>query len=417
MPKHVRSAQRKTFPKIVSKVVASFEEHLHFGAFIRLQEELPMEQKVFFKNLDALRFVAFLFIFMGHALDTDSELVRSSNAYGWVKNYVYIFGQTGFSFAFVLSSYINTWVILEERQAARTFSPWRYYIRRALRIWPLYFLVLFIGFVVLPMAMKLLGEPYVEVGNPWYFILFVGNFFLIEHGWTHSPIISVLWSVSVEEQFYIFWPFLLILFRRNEKWLFALLLMLFAITTWHYFGTDVNLWFHTLFLLGDICIGAVFAFISFHRNWGFEQMRTMGQGMIVLIYVLFGMSLLFYHSLFDSQLLPGFLLLIIEKIFFGCILSFLIFEQNFCKNSFFKFGKLKALTYLGVISYGLFCFHEIGLLVGNRVLGMIGLEANVWAFLTVKPLVALAVIVPLSHASWHWFEKPILGLKRHFYAG
>lgn len=374
-----------------------------------------MEKKVYFKNLDALRFVAFLFIFLGHALDTDSEFIRSSYTYGWVKNYVYIFGQTGFSFAFVLSSYINTWVILEERQQAGSFKPWLYYIRRALRIWPLYFLVLFIGFVLLPLGMALMGEPYREVGNPWYFILFVGNFFLIEHGWTHSPIISVLWSVSVEEQFYIFWPFLLILFRRHEKWLFALMLLLFGITTWRYFGTDVNLWFHTLFLLADICLGAVFAFISFNQNWGFLRMKTISRGSILAVYALFWLSLIFYHGLFDSQLLPGFMQLIIEKLFYAVILSFFIFEQNFCNNSFFKFGNLKVLSYLGVMSYGLFCFHEIGLLAGNKLLHSFGLNENVWAFLGLKPLLAFVIILPFSYLSWNYFEKPILSLKRHFY--
>ncbi|MBL4586565.1 MAG: acyltransferase [Flavobacteriales bacterium] len=374
-----------------------------------------MKQKVFFKNLDALRFVAFLFIFLGHALDTDSDVIRNSDAYGWVKNYVYIFGKTGFSFAFVLSSYINTWVILEERQRAGTFKPWLYYIRRALRIWPLYFLVLFIGFVLLPLAMELMNEPYTEIGNPWYFIFFVGNFFLIENGWTHSPIISVLWSVSVEEQFYIFWPFLLIVFRKSEKWLFAILLALFSATTFYYYRTDVNLWFHTLFLLGDICLGAIFAFISFNRNWGFSTLKTLKRKTIISIYLLFVGSLLFYHSLFDSEVFPGALNLIIEKMFFAVILSFFIFEQNFCENSFFKFGKLKAISYLGVISYGLFCFHEIGLLIGNRVLSTFDLDNTVWAFLLLKPLIAFAVILPFSHLSWNYFEKPFLNLKRHFY--
>ena len=374
-----------------------------------------MGQKVFFKNLDALRFIAFLFIFLGHALDTDSEIIRESSAYGWVKNYVYIFGKTGFSFAFVLSSYINTWVILEERQHAGKFKPWLYYVRRALRIWPLYFLVLFIGFVLVPLGMELINEPYQEVGNPWYFILFVGNFFLIEHGWTHSPIISVLWSVSVEEQFYIFWPFLLIIFRKHEKWLFAILLIIFGITTWHYFGTDVNLWFHTLFLLGDIALGALFAFISFNRNWGFETLKNLKKGAILGIYALFIFSLLVYKPIFNNHVLPGYVSLIIEKMFYAVILSFLIFEQNFCDNSLFKFGKLKAITYLGVISYGLFCFHEIGLLIANRVLIYSDLNENVWAFLTLKPLIAFVVVAPFAALSWHYFEKPILGLKRHFY--
>ncbi|MBI1287423.1 MAG: acyltransferase family protein [Flavobacteriales bacterium] len=374
-----------------------------------------MGQKVFFKNLDALRFVAFLFIFLGHALDTDSDIIRQSAAYGWVKNYVYIFGKTGFSFAFVLSSYINTWVILEERQQAGHFKPWLYYVRRAIRIWPLYFLVLFIGFVLLPLFMQCMGEPYQEVGNPWYFILFVGNFYLIEHGWTHSPIISVLWSVSVEEQFYIFWPFLLILFRRSEKWLFALLLLIFGITTWHYYGTDVNLWFHTLFLLGDIALGVLFAFISFNRNWGFSSLQRLSRKAIIAIYTSFIFSLLFYHFLFDSDMLPGAINLIVEKLFYAVILSFFIFEQNFCENSFYKFGRLKTITYLGMISYGLFCFHEIGLLAGNRFLLHFGLEEKVWAFLILKPLVAFALIAPFAALSWHYFEKPLLGLKRYFY--
>lgn len=374
-----------------------------------------MEQKVFFKNLDALRFVAFLFIFLGHALDTDSELIRNSEVYSWVKNYIYIFGKTGFSFAFVLSSYINTWVILEERQHAGHFKPWLYYIRRAIRIWPLYFLVLFFGFAILPLIMELMNQPYQEVGNPWYFILFVGNFFLIEHGWTHSPIISVLWSVSVEEQFYIFWPFLLILFRKQEKWLFALLLVIFAITTVHYYGTDVNIWFHTLFLLGDIALGALFAFISFNRNWGFNWLQNLSRTSILSIYFLFLFSLLAYHHIFDNAWLPGALNLIIEKMFYAIVLSYFIFEQNFGKNSFFKFGKLKSITYLGVISYGLFCFHEIGLLIGNRVLAKAGLDSNIWAFLIAKPLIAFAIILPFSHLSWNYLEKPLLRLKRHFY--
>ena len=374
-----------------------------------------MGQKVFFKNLDALRFVAFLFIFLGHALDTDSNAIRNSDVYGWVKNYVYIFGKTGFSFAFVLSSYINTWVILEERQQAGNFKPWLYYVRRAIRIWPLYFLVLFIGFVILPFVMELMNQPYEEVGNPWYFILFVGNFFLIEHGWTHSPIISVLWSVSVEEQFYIFWPFLLIIFRKREKWLFALLLVVFAITTIHYFGTDVNLWFHTLFLLGDIALGALFAFISFHRNWGFDALKNLSRNTIFGIYAVFLFSLLFYNHIFNNQWLPGAANLIIEKLFYAVILSYFIFEQNFGENSFFKFGKLKSITYLGVISYGLFCFHEIGLLVGHHFLNQTHLQSNIWAFLVLKPTIAFAIILPMSHLSWNYFEKPILGLKRHFY--
>ncbi|MGB1317049.1 MAG: acyltransferase family protein, partial [Flavobacteriales bacterium] len=177
----------------------------------------------------------------------------------------------------------------------------------------------------------------------------------------------------------------------------------------------VNIWFHTLFLLGDIALGALFAFISFNKNWGYQTLERLSKTSILAIYAGFILSLLFYHNLFDNHLLAGWINLIIEKMFYAVILSFFIFEQNFCKNSFFKFGRLKTITYLGVISYGLFCFHEIGLLIGNRVLNHFNLSENVWAFLGLKPLIAFLVILPLSHLSWNYFEKPILRLKKRFY--
>jgi peptidoglycan/LPS O-acetylase OafA/YrhL len=275
--------------------------------------------------------------------------------------------------------------------------------------------VLLLGFVILPALMKWLGEPYEEIGNPWYFIFFVGNFHLINVGFPHSPIISVLWSVSVEEQFYIFWPFLMMLFRGVEKWLMALMILIFGFTTVYYFDTDVKLWFHTLFLLSDICIGAMFAFVSFKRGSWFGRLERLGRSVIFGVYTLFFCCLFFYRDIFQNEAWASAGFLIFEKLLFASILGFIIFEQNFSSNSIVKFGRLKAITYLGTISYGLFCLHEIGLLVGNRVLRWTGLEHDVTSFLVLKPLLAFAIILPIAHFSWHYFEKPFLRLKRYFY--
>ncbi len=386
------------------------------------------EKKRYFENLDALRFISFFFIFFGHALDTDSEILKQDEVYGWVKHYIYIFGKTGFSFAFVLSSYINTWVILEERSNSGKFRPLMYYMRRALRIWPLYFLTLFIGFALVPLVKAWLHEPFHETANPLYFIFFIGNFYLIEHGFTQSPIISVLWSVSVEEQFYIFWPFLLLIGRFRIKWLFPLLMVVFIVSTFYLYGARENnqyvLWYHTLFLLGDIAMGALFAFISFTTSdrasnpirGTFSLLQNLGKYQIALVYILFWICLIFYKPIFDNTLLPGALNLVIEKIVFALFLAFFIFEQNFCKNSWVKFGRLKLFSFLGLISYGLFCFHEIGILIGNRVLELLGLQDSVGWFLVIKPAVALAVIIPAAYISYYYFELKFLKLKKYFYS-
>jgi peptidoglycan/LPS O-acetylase OafA/YrhL len=110
------------------------------------------------------------------------------------------------------------------------------------------------------------------------------------------------------------------------------------------------------------------------------------------------------------------LFLIFEKLLFALLLGYIIFEQNFSPNSYFKFGRLHTVTWLGVISYGLFCFHEIGLLVAGRLLRVLSLGDDVAAFLLFKPLMAFVLILPLAHLSWNYLEKPFLRLKRHFYS-
>jgi len=371
--------------------------------------------KTYFDNLDALRFISFFFIFFGHSLDTYSLTVKASSWYIFFYNYTVIAGKTGFSFAFVLSSYINTWVILEEWKLGGRFNPLKYYIRRALRIWPLYFLVLFMGFVIFPALKDLLHEPYYENANPLYFIFFWGNFYLIQHGFTYLPVISVLWSVSVEEQFYIAWPFLLIVFRNRVKWLIGLLFLVFIITVLVRFG-HTNLFFHTLFLLADIATGALFAFISFYKRTGFNELINLKRSGITFIYMLFIICLVFYHPIFDNHFLPAIINIIIEKLTFALFLGFFIFEQNFCIHSFYKFGRIKWLGFLGSISYGLFCFHEIGILIGNRALSILALDNAVFGLLIIKPLVALIIIIPMAYISWVYFEMRFLRLKKYFYS-
>lgn len=377
---------------------------------------MKQTDKIYFSNLDALRFISFFFIFLAHAFGTESPTLQQSSDFQYTYYFTVLLGKTGFSFAFVLSSYINTWVILEEnKNSGGNFKPFGYYVRRALRIWPLYFLMLFIGFVVYPMVKTWMGEPIADAGNPWYFIFFIGNFYLIEHGVPYSPIVSVLWSLSVEEQFYITWPFLLLIFRFRIKWMFPFMMAIFMATTLLLFD-EVNLFWHTLYLLGDIAMGALFAYISFHRTKTHYWLENLKKWQIISVYVLFWVCLFAYQPLFGNDILPASVNLMNEKIVFALLLAFFIFEQNFCKNSFYKFGKIKVLTSLGVVSYGLFCFHEPGILVGQKVIEMMGAEHTKLAVLLIKPTIAFALITPLAYLSFHYFEMPFLKLKRYFYS-
>ena len=369
----------------------------------------------FFRNLDALRFIAFLFIFLTHALQTDSEIVGQSAIQNWLDEGILVLAKIGFSFAFVLSGFLNTWVILEEKKNTGNFKPWKYYVRRALRIWPVYFLVLFVGFVLIPQVAKLAGVSYLESGDPLWFVTFLGNFFLIEHGFAYSPVITVLWSVSVEEQFYLAWPFLLLIFWRGRGALLVVLTAVFFLTTYMLYDTDINLWYHPLFLLADIIAGAFFAFMAFERKWGFNSLTEMPKWFNIGNYLLLGFIIAFYTPLFNGGLLPGSINLIIEKLLIAFMIGYLIFEQSFGKNTVIQFGNYKLLTRLGVIGYGLFCYHEITLLIAHNGLELAGLQDSVSAQLIAKPLIAFGLLWPMTELSWNYFEQPLLKLKRHFY--
>ncbi len=372
-------------------------------------------KEMYFSNLDALRFISFLFIFWGHALDTESVIVKNSDLYAVLKNYVYILGKTGFSFAFVLSSYINTWVILEERESSGKYHPLQFYIRRALRIWPLYFLMIFVCFVFFPLIKMAANEPFAIDTPAWPFLVFVGNFYMIEHGFPYLPALSVLWSVSVEEQFYLLWPWLLLLFHRQRLWLISLLLVVFIAFMAIYFD-KLNVFFHSLFLCGDIGIGALFAFISFQpKGKSFQLLSSLPKVAILSVYAIFLLLILRYKPVFENELLPAWLNLVLERLTFASLLGFFIFEQNFCTNSFLKFGKFKVINYLGLISYGLFCFHEIGLMIAYRVMELFGGKDTLIWELALKPIFASMLIIPVAALSFKFFEMPFLKLKKRFY--
>ena len=107
-------------------------------------------KKVFFENLDFLRFVAFFLVFAQHSMLRDTLLGVTTNKYLQAIIKLLGNGGIGVSFFFVLSGYLITYLLLNEQAAKGQFSLKDFYMRRTLRIWPLYFSVVLFGFFVYP---------------------------------------------------------------------------------------------------------------------------------------------------------------------------------------------------------------------------------------------------------------------------
>jgi peptidoglycan/LPS O-acetylase OafA/YrhL len=177
-------------------------------------------------ELDALRFCAFLLVFESHALMGGQALAQvfgqnsaAARLLGNALTLTGIVGAYGMWLFFVLSSYLITQLLLIELRRTGTVKVKDFYVRRILRIWPLYFFCLAVG-VLLSRAIP--GTFHLETGRLVAFLLLAGNWYAIRHGFGPASI-GILWSISVEEQFYLLWPGLVLLGRRRMRVLAATL--------------------------------------------------------------------------------------------------------------------------------------------------------------------------------------------------
>jgi peptidoglycan/LPS O-acetylase OafA/YrhL len=182
-------------------------------------------------GLDGLRGVACLAVFVDH-VEQYAEWLSWPHAYGPA---LQALGRQGVELFFVLSGYLITYRMLLEQRARGRVSIRAFYVRRALRIWPLYYLVVVVAFVVVPWLMHHVAGAYVRDAWSWYLDGIPGDgrlllyVVLLPHiaYFTAPPVLcaSHLWSIGVEEQFYIVWPWLMRLAGRRPLAMFALVVL------------------------------------------------------------------------------------------------------------------------------------------------------------------------------------------------
>lgn len=174
------------------------------------QGHAPTMPPAYFPGLDGLRFLAAAAVVFHHM-----EQILHTNGYPslWDTRLVRLMGPQGVRFFFVLSGYLITFLLLLERERTGGISVVKFYMRRILRIWPLYYLIVAIGLWVLP------GWPQLAPPNAYdslrahrgpittLFLLILPNVVLDRYG--AIPHISTTWSIGVEEQFYLVWPVLM----------------------------------------------------------------------------------------------------------------------------------------------------------------------------------------------------------------
>lgn len=362
-------------------------------------------QRRYFPELDGLRFVA-AFLVIVHHLPLElkperhiHEFIRIIGEFGWV----------GVDIFLVLSSYLIFTLLLAERRINGDISLRDFYIRRSLRIFPLYFLNILLAFFVFPPLLYPEGPIRAAISQHLFPMLtFTGNLSYMVFTESRLPFFAHLWTISVEEQFYVLAPLLALFasyFRRNA-WLIAAAVLLLSFAMRFYVLANgipyPAVWVFTLCRLDPFVVGAVCAAILHMR----PTLRTLPIGWVFSILAVAGFSFVAqFPNIYQSRhaswqltvvaLSAGFLLL-------GAVLP----------RGLQAMLTFPGIPYLGKISFGIYVYHYVVIWCVSKYL-YVSPSGSLTQFILQLSVVTL-VTVAIALVSYLMWERPFLRMKLRF---
>lgn len=375
-----------------------------------------MENKlVYFKNLNAIRFIAAMFVFMQHAVLPALQHITVENInVGRLISFATT-GGTGVSIFFVLSSFLITYLIITEIEETGMFNIKNFYIRRTLRIWPLYFAVIIFWFVIYAGVKSLMGLDGDLGSNIFMHLSFLSNFDVLtiyqEGRGVPAMFQNINWSVSIEEQFYMVWPLIFLLPKKTWIYLFVFLLV-FSIGFRLYYSDDnlVN-YLHTFSVMVDLVIGGLFAYAvksSARIKKIFENTNTITHSILFI--------LTFLVLFFGTNFLFGYFSNSVNRVITATLFAFIITSQAMTVNSsFLNLGNYTLLSTWGIYTYGIYLLHPVAIKLID--LGCRGLGFQYQAGLKTELLFAFLVFLltlVMSKLSYQFLELKFLKLKKKF---
>jgi peptidoglycan/LPS O-acetylase OafA/YrhL len=331
-------------------------------AWSNLFENPPKYRYQYIAGFDSLRFLAFFAIFLFH-------------------NNHFSEGYWGVDFFFTLSSFLLTFLAFREYKTNGSFSINNFFMRRALRIYPLYYLTVFTSFCIFPLFFEF-SLP----GQSWKYWFFLSNF---DYSDKFFPL-QFLWSISVEEQFYLLFMILSPFFLRKIYPVILFFLIVFLVYSLAAITMDLP-FYKTLFAQFPLFASGMWLGYRFSNN-------NLPSWIWSVVFFVAGFSgYLFFSTLLpDIKIVPG-------KFFFSFVFSGLILAILHLNNSslFFKLSRLT--DFLGRYTYGLYVYSGFVILAFNILFP----DDNTLPIFAGKFVTTLIVAI----ISYHLLEKPFLNLK------
>ncbi len=381
------------------------------------KDSLGSKSKIYFDNLDSIRFIAALMVYLQHGMSESYQYLHIKGTY-WEKFlHVISSGGTGVSIFFVLSGFLITYLLISEYELKSTINIKNFYIRRFLRIWPLYFAVVIFTFVIYPFLKTLIGLNSPLCSNILYHISFLSNFDVIhimkECPGNDAMSQNITWSVSIEEQFYLFWP-LIFTFSPRKFWLFGILLTISASIAFRLINyNDGNLlYYHTLSVLIDLGFGGLFALMIKESN-KLKNFFEKSSSKTHIILFAFSFGLLFWSGeLFDFKYGAA-----IGRIFISISFALFICSQALTKTkSFLNLKNLSFASKWGKYTYGIYLLHPISITMLDVLLRILGIPKTNFFITFFIGIVGFIFTLIISKLSYMYFEQKFLTIKDKYAA-
>ncbi|MFN8411192.1 MAG: acyltransferase [Anaerolineales bacterium] len=364
-------------------------------------------------GLDGLRAVAFLIVFFFHTRNLP---------FGWM----------GVQLFFVLSGFLITDILLKmkEKLPRREYFT-KFYGRRFLRIFPLYyFYLILLAFLIYYLPTLKLNPLKSEIGagfinQIWVAVFYVYDFFHASSFFVRSRFFTHLWSLSVEEQFYLIWPLLIFLTPREKfkQLCFTAIGLGFVfrlIITFIYRAQAFS------FLLGDPQQAVnvlpfshldAFAFGAYISRFELPRPRLQLLALTISVPTIGLLTDYLSKGTFTSALgydlpMTGFY----KEVWGYTLLNYLFAVLIYCvahTNLFTSFLDLPPLRYLGKISYGLYVYHYGIIAISMAIFRKYGFPYSVRSPITF--VITMTATLLMATLSFYLLEKPLIDLKDRYF--